>query len=443
MAFSSLLVGQEQPVSSLQHMSLSKVITQLHYDESLKKQLVSKILQEQIGYDVERPIVKSIIAAAHKEVELARHFKDYMKVITFENDAKVQLVQDINWQYCNNVIFSASDSGPLYSINILTGVRQSLIFLNTGLQSVFSNCLATNKSQLVAHAEGAKSPQGTYYTIFVWAADSQKVVHTCELPLDIVPQSLAISDSNDFLAIGFANNSGRFIKLVDINNHKELITVAGTSGSFEGDYFEYYTTPNAADLVLNLIDLKKDNAINNYEHADYDCDKFCNRPNCLKRKVPHLFKENILLHHPTEDSVLSYDDNKAMVFPKLVVDQKNNSVALICGNSVKIYTLDQSELLKNFTQFDEKTEEVDLIVPKGDVIVTRNKNNSERRMYSISNEQPLQEFKAHSNTPLHFNSSNNTIGFYENTKWTIVPTHRFVMDHAQPQEMLRAFWQEE
>lgn len=419
-------------------MAAAHIATQITYNQPLKNNIIARLLNEQMSHTVERTLVKSIINSAGKSIDVAKHFKEHMKITQFGHDAKVQSIQDLNWQFCNAYIIAASDSSPLYVINTRNGFRQSVTFLQKN-NSLHNNSLATN-GRLVAHAEGTESQFGINYHVVVWSTDSFKMVNSFDLPLNAVPQALAISDTGEFLAVGFADSTGRYIRLSEIKSRKEIITLAGAGGSFKGDYFEYYTTPNAADLILNVVALKKlknDNHINQFDHGEYDCDVSCNSPRCLQRKAPHLFAHHILSQHPTEGTVFSYDEKGIMIFPQLVVDQNNNSAGLITQNSVTIYTLEKPpRLVKIFKKFNQKTDEIELIVPQGDIVVIRDKNNALRRVYSIEREELLNEFSAHVNSSVRFNAAHNVLGWYQNSKWSIAPTHKYVLDHANPQEML-------
>lgn len=439
--FISCVLCQESDMPSLQSLTAAQIARQITYDQSLKNKVIAHVLNEQISRTVERSLVKSIIIAADKEMDVARRFKDTLHIKMYAHDAKVQSIQGINWQFSNNYLCAASDSSPLYIINTINGCRQTVNF-SPRPSNVYSNSLATN-AHFVAHAEGVKTGQDVLYKVILWSTNSFKMVNSFNLPSNAVPQTLAISDAGEFLALGFSDSTGRYIKLVEIKSRKEIITIKGTGGAFKGDYFEYYTTPNASDLILNVVALKNDNTINYFEHGDYDCDMACNNPQCLQRKAPHLFTHGILWQHPTEGTVFNYDDQGSMIFPHVIVDQKNNSVGLIMGNNVKIYTLDRPHLVKNFKQFNQATDEVELIAPEGDLIIIRDKNNVNRRAYSIEHEELVQSFKAHVNTTLRFNRSNNVIGWYQDAQWLIAPTHKYILDHANPQDMLKALLEEQ
>ncbi len=223
--FISSVVCQESAVPSLQTLAAAHIATQISYNQQLKNNVVARLLNEQMSRTVERTLVKSIINGAGKSTHVAKHFKEHMKITQFWHDAKVQSVQDLNWQFCNAYILAASDSSPLYVINTRNGFRQSVMFSKKN-NTVYSSSLATN-GHLVAHAEGAKNNFGVSYTIVVWSTDSFKIVNSFELPLNAVPQSLAISDAGEFLSVGFADSTGRHITLLEIKSRNELITLAG------------------------------------------------------------------------------------------------------------------------------------------------------------------------------------------------------------------------
>lgn len=424
---------------SLKELALKKTLDLMHGNGTLQKELAQKIVTGQLGYEIEKPIARKIVADSRNEIAIVQTLMNKFSRPSFTTHLMIE--QDSKWKLCNNYIIILHNQKPLSFLNILSGEEEAISFLQaTKDEKLMPNCLAIKENgSMIAHTEGKKNGNDFHYSIMLWQSEDKKLIHEIPLGKNHTPRKISFSPQGKFIALCYVANRQIYTKVWDTKTLHNLVTVEGSCGKFSKDEQKlyYYTTPDNDALCEHCLQLNTGSIDDNVRLVEIKCSKRCQEPDCLKRKISWMIDHKIVSHHQTENTFYQIK-NDTMVFPQLFVDEVHDGSALKLGKTIEIYDNFMKKKVGNFTIPGALfSAQIELVCPKADIIVLSTENSPNLQVYSIKTNQLIQELPDVHGLKIKLSQNNNYFMCKGHNRWQIIPTHHFYLDHAPVQELVK------
>ncbi|MFZ5953700.1 MAG: hypothetical protein ACOYT8_01220 [Candidatus Dependentiae bacterium] len=424
---------------SLKEFALKKTLDLMPNHENMRKNLTQKIVAGQLGYALEKPLARKIVADSGNEIAIAQVLMNKFSRPSFTTHLMIE--PHSKWKLCNNHIIVLHYQKLPILLNAITGEKETVTFLPyKDNERLMSNCFAINhEGAIIAHAEGKQHENNSYYSILLWKPEQKKLLKEISLKKNYIPRKMVFSAQGKFIALSYTAKRKIYTDILDTKTLHKFKTVQGSCGKFSKDEqkFYYYTTPDNDSLYEHSLQLNTGIVDDDFRIVEMKCSKRCHEPDCLKRKITWMIDQKIVLHHQTENTFYQIK-NDTMVFPQLFVDEVHDGSALKLGKTIEIYDNFIKKKVGNFTIPGALfSAQIELVCPRADLIVLSTENSPNLQVYSIKTNQLIQELPNARGLKIELSQNNNYFMCKGYNRWQIIPTHHFYLDHTPAQELVK------